>query len=381
MSSFRTRLHRRSNILEVYSERDSIHLNPVYQRISGAWDPRKKQLLIDSIINGLDLPKMYLHALIPPSKIDGHVCRYAIIDGKQRLEAIWSFMEDEFGLASDFEFFDDPGVNAAGARYSKLASDFPHLRARFDKTDLPIVTIQTDDEELVENLFSRLNEAVPLTAPEYRNALGGPLPRVFRELATDSFFQECLPFETGRHKYLDLAAKFVYITAERKFVSTKKVDLDNLVRSYKKARKENQPKASEGAVKKLEAATRSTLSRLRGFFKTKDALLANIGWITLYFHMFRLLDGADLPTRLDRSKFADFVADLTATRTNLRGIASGHVRPDVKLDPTLTEFVRLGQSSNDGSAILGRYRIVRRYFAQQFQIQLPPPEGDGAGQT
>jgi len=381
MSSFRMRPHPRSNILEVYTERGSIQRNPVYQRISGVWDLRKQQLLIDSIINGLDLPKIYLRALIPPREIEGNLYRYAVIDGKQRLEAIWSFMQDEFGLASDFEFFDDPQINAAGARYSKLATDFPRLRGRFDKTDLSIVTVQTDDEELVEDLFSRLNEAVPLTAAEYRNTLGGPLPRVFRELATHSFFQECLPFETGRHRYLDLAAKFVYITAERKFVSTKKADLDSFVRSYKKARRENLPEASQRAVKELEAATRSTLSRLRRFFGTKDALLANIGWITLYFHMFRLPDGADLPAGLARSQFEDFVADLTETRAKLRGIVSGLVSPDVQLDPILTEFVRLGQSSNDGSAILGRYRIVRRHFAEQFQIQLPPPEGNGAGQS
>jgi hypothetical protein len=375
------RPHPRSNILEVYSERERIQRNPVYQRISGVWDLRKQQLLIDSIINGLDLPKIYLHALIPQKEVDGHLYRYAIIDGKQRLEAIWSFMEDGFGLASDFEFFDDPKINAAGTRYSDLATDFPHLRARFDKTDLPIVAVQTDDEELVENLFSRLNEAVPLTAPEYRNTLGGPLPRVFRELATDSYFQECLPFETGRHRYLDLAAKFVYITAERKFVSTKKADLDNLVRFYKKVRRENRPEASQEAVSKLEATTRSTLSRMRAFFRTKDTLLANIGWITLYFHMFRLLDGAAPPPGLDRSQFEDFVAALTATRVELRRLGSGFTRPGIEPDPTLTEFVRLGQSSNDGSAILGRYRIVRRYFAQRFQIQLPPPEGEDAGQT
>lgn len=203
MSSFRMRPHPRPNIIDVFRERESIDRAPVYQRISGVWDLRKRQLFIDSIINGVDLPKIYFHELIPPRVLDGATVRYAIIDGKQRLEAIWSFIENEYPLGTRFVFFDDPGVKASGARYSELAKDNPRLSARFDRTELPIVTVQTEDEELIENLFSRLNEAVPLTAPEFRNTLGGPLPRLFRELATHGFFQDRLPFETERHRYLD----------------------------------------------------------------------------------------------------------------------------------------------------------------------------------
>ena len=55
------------------------------ERESGVWSTEKKQLFLDSLFNGFDIPKIYLHDL------RGNDPRYdfAVIDGKQRLHAIW----------------------------------------------------------------------------------------------------------------------------------------------------------------------------------------------------------------------------------------------------------------------------------------------------
>ena len=58
-----------SSSLIVYSEREAIQLDPEYQRISGIWTPEKRQLLIDSIINGFDLPKLHFDESYPLKKI------------------------------------------------------------------------------------------------------------------------------------------------------------------------------------------------------------------------------------------------------------------------------------------------------------------------
>jgi hypothetical protein len=365
---------KRNNILDVFADRKSIDRNPVYQRISGVWDLRKRQLFIDSIVNSVDIPKMYFHELMPPQRGDDQpLIRYSIIDGKQRLETIWSFMDDEFPLAPTFEFFENPKMGGAEATYSSLATHHPLLRARFDATDLPIVVVQTSDLELVEALFSRLNEAVPLTAPEYRNTLGGPLPRKFRELATEDFFQRCLPFDTGRHRYLDLAAKFFYITHRRDFVATKKADLDEFVRSFKRGREAKEASAREAVVSLLVKRTTETVRRMTEFFDEKDPLLSNVGWITLFFQLFRLMEGHRWPKGLTREQFVSFTGRLSETRAILRAITKGEL---VNKTPvaTLQQFVNLGQSSNDGAAILGRYRIVREYFEKEFAVALPSPE-------
>ena len=43
-----------------YDQRDTIDLNPPYQRRGGLWSAREKSYLIDSILNDYDIPKLYL---------------------------------------------------------------------------------------------------------------------------------------------------------------------------------------------------------------------------------------------------------------------------------------------------------------------------------
>jgi uncharacterized protein with ParB-like and HNH nuclease domain len=82
-----------STVLILYTDRASFYLDPEYQRQSDIWNLEKRQLLIDSIINGYDIPKLYFHKYPRPKKIRGNHYTYAIIDGKQRLESIWKFID------------------------------------------------------------------------------------------------------------------------------------------------------------------------------------------------------------------------------------------------------------------------------------------------
>ena len=371
MSSFEMTPHPRPNILDIYAERNSIQLFPVYQRISGVWDHRKRRLLIDSIVNGVDLPKIYFHELNPPRRNEkGEVQRYAVVDGKQRLESIFEFVEGKLSLPEDFRLFEDATVHAGNLKYDEIARQFPRLRARFDTTDLPIVVVRTDDTELIEELFSRLNEAVVLTAPEYRNTLGGPLPRLFRELATHPFFVECLPFDTGRHKYLDLAAKFVYIVQEGGFQGTKKQQLDRLVRLYREGQNKREPWAEAERVRELGDAVRALLNRMYEFFAPGDRLLGGVGWVTLFFHLFRLR--GDMVPGLDREMLSDFVDNVTRARAKTRRITQGlAVGQLTGAEQRLAHFDSHRQSPNDGSALRTRYELMRLEIRERYGIVLP----------
>ena len=196
--------------LVVYSERKEIELEPEYQRISGIWTHEKRQLLIDSLVNGFDVPKLYFHEFVPPKQKGAKKYRYAIIDGKQRLQTIWDFIDGNLPLAEDFKYLRDDNVNAGGLDYPTLAKKYPQIKARLDATPLDIVTIRTNDIELIEDMFSRLNEAVPLNAPEKRGALGGPLPPVIKKVADHAFFRRHIPFQDARYRHRDLAAKSLY---------------------------------------------------------------------------------------------------------------------------------------------------------------------------
>jgi len=175
-----------STIQSIYAEWDTLVKDPPYQRNGDVWSLEKKQLLIDSIINRYDLPKLYFH------KFDRDEVRrtgkhYAIIDGRQRLETIIKFIEDKFPLGDDFEYLEDGKVHAAGMNYSELAKSYPKIKSRFDAFSLPIVTVETDEIELIEDMFSRLNEAVPLNSAEKRRAIGGDMVKAVDDIAKLSF--------------------------------------------------------------------------------------------------------------------------------------------------------------------------------------------------
>lgn len=61
MATIRTFPFLNSTILRINSEYDVININPEYQRKGGVWTRQKKQLLIDSILNDYDIPKLYFH--------------------------------------------------------------------------------------------------------------------------------------------------------------------------------------------------------------------------------------------------------------------------------------------------------------------------------
>lgn len=225
MSYLETNPMKNSSIMWLYSERDKIQTDPDYQRNGGVWTLAKRQLLIDSILNDYDLPKIYLHEL---SNISNSEFDYAVIDGRQRLETIWQFMDDSFKLADDFGIKKNPDLRLEGKKYSQLAIDFPRVRVKFDSFILPVILVRTenDDIDLIEDMFSRLNEASPLNAAEKRNALGGVFVSCINDIANHEFFVKKVKFGNQRYQHKEVAARILLtelsIQNNGKLVDTKK---------------------------------------------------------------------------------------------------------------------------------------------------------------
>ena len=207
--------------------RSAIEADPPYQRESGAWSLDKRQLFIDSLLNGYDVPKIYLHDLrgSHPTKV------YAIVDGKQRLTTIWSFLDDGFPLAADFRIeaggnpdLPPDAVRPVGAlRFSQLDS---HWQQVLTGTWLSVVLIRDASEEDIEDLFSRLNNGEALNAAERRNALGGDMAMLIREIARRPFFGERLRFPNARYQHLVLATTLLAVEMARRAGAGELPDLD-----------------------------------------------------------------------------------------------------------------------------------------------------------
>ena len=226
----------RNNILSVYADREEIDMCPQYQRNGDIWSKEKRQLLIDSIINRYDIPKLYFH------KLDREAIRtsgkeYAVVDGRQRLEAIFDFMDGKYELAEDFQYYRDSSVDIAGLNYNDFAKKHPRIKQKFDATPLPIVAVETDDLELVEDMFSRLNEAAPLNAAEKRNAIGGDMARATTQISLNPLFTDKVKFSNKRYQHRETSVRLLFLESclrDEKIVDTKKPFLDEFTRANKR---------------------------------------------------------------------------------------------------------------------------------------------------
>lgn len=332
-----------STVWAVYRMRDRIQLDPDYQRLSGIWAPENRQLLIDTILNRFDVPKLYLHKFSAPLVKGGKSFDYAIVDGKQRLETMWNFIDGKIALAEDFEWFKDETVEAGGMTYLELGQQYPEIKADFDGFQLTVMLIETDDIEMIEEMFSRLNEAAPLTAPEKRNAYGGPIPGAVRKLAKEPFFTEKVPFPNKRYRHFDLATKFLLAEHEGQVSDTKKRRLDDFVESFAQAPRTKMPAFLKKAQANLEFMT--------PVFSDDDWLLRQVGMVMLYYHLFRVAEKGGWRTEITRKKLADFDAKRAANRAAMEKGSDG-------VDLDLIEFDRYAQSPNDGGAIRYRLRLL-----------------------
>lgn len=341
---------RGSTIWNLYRMRDRIQLDPEYQRLSDVWTLYKRQFLIDTVINDFDIPKLYLHKFREPLKKNNKSYDFAIIDGKQRLETLWSFIDGKIALADDFEYFKDASVNAASMKYTEVAQEYPDLKSQFDGFQLTVVCVETDEIEMIEEMFSRLNESAPLTAPEKRNAYGGPLPRAIRKLAAATFFKTAVPFPNKRYRHFDLATKFLYAEQQDRVVDTKKAYLDKFVESFAAQPRDKMPPF----LKRSQAI----VTKMAGVFTHPDPLLRQVGMIMLYYHLFRRANKEGWAQDVTRSKLVDF--------DRLREQNRRKAEQDLtKANYDLIEFDRYAQSPNDGYAIRFRLKVLLREVFKQ----------------
>ncbi|MEX2375373.1 MAG: DUF262 domain-containing protein [Dehalococcoidia bacterium] len=125
----------------VYGIQDRIDTNPDYQR-PAVWTRPQKQLLIDTILRNYDIPKLYWR------RTGRRPDTYDVVDGQQRLRAIWDFFAGEFNLAKDADVIEDYEI--AGLKYSELPDE---LRIRFDTYPLDVVLVEDTDEDEVREMF------------------------------------------------------------------------------------------------------------------------------------------------------------------------------------------------------------------------------------
>lgn len=351
MSYIETYPIQHATILRLYSERDEIKVDPDYQRMGGVWTKEKKQLLIDSILNNYDIPKIYFHVFSREEKREQGLS-YAIIDGKQRLEAIWDFLDGKYTLSDNFLYQDNPDFNLSALSYEDLAQQYPKVKIKFDSFVLPVIGVQTDDLDLIEDMFFRLNEAVPLNAAEKRNAIGGTMVHAIQDISMDTFFENKVKFSNTRYQYREVAARFLLIEISLqnpgKLIDTKKVYLDAMAKNYKSNR--------DDEVVEVKNKVKRILNNLKRIFSNKDELLRSQGSMVIYYLIMKIAMQTEEIDKITRRKLIDFIKMVKENR-----IIAENNYEEASYD--LLEYDRLSsQGTNDVSNIKERVRILSEYL-------------------
>ena len=160
--------------------------NHEYQR-GQVWNKFQEKMFIDSILREYPVPAIYLHEKeidIGKEKKNTH---YEIIDGQQRMEALYNYTEGGLELIDPKNsketrfpnFVKKKECPWAGERYKGLSTE---EKETILKTRIPVALIQSDDEDEVRDLFIRLQAGLPLNPQEKRDAWPGRFTEFILEI-------------------------------------------------------------------------------------------------------------------------------------------------------------------------------------------------------
>lgn len=334
------------NLIEILRS-GKVDINPDYQRLGKIWTKEKKQLLIDSIINNYDIPKIYFHYLASTSiNINDSNKLLAIIDGKQRIEAIQDFVENKFRLSDNFVFIQDPSINLKGYTYKRLQDEYPKIAFDFDDYVFDFVFIETDERERIEELFLRLNEGVPLNNAERRKSFGGFLVNYsLQEINQLDFFTSKVAFENKRLEHFDLYTKLILVEHSSDLKSFTKATLDKIIKDNKIENEE---------IKVSLNSLNQKLVSITNLFEERDQLLKSKSIIPLYYLFFFKENHDSFSNEIEYLKKFDQLRKINRKDT-----------PQNKINQVLIEFDRLNQQgANQKKSLEKRLTILNRYFEQ-----------------
>lgn len=143
---------------EEWMERGELVLTPKFQR-RDVWNPKARSYLIDTIVRGKPIPKLYMRQNVNPTT---RRTLREIVDGQQRLKTVLAFIKDGFKISrSHHETF-------GGKYFSGLDSGTQNDILKYE---FVVDLLQDVPDNEVYDVFARINTySEKLKAQELRNA-------------------------------------------------------------------------------------------------------------------------------------------------------------------------------------------------------------------
>jgi hypothetical protein len=261
----------------------------------------------------------------------------------------------------------DPTLKLGGLGYRDLKANYPRVASKFDNFGIHVMSVITDDEAKINELFVRLNNSKPLTGSEVRNAMKGPVPALIRTIAEHDFFETRVRFSKKRMQQYNVAGKLLLVEHRGRLVDTKKTHLDKFAEEAIKAENPDFSRAAD--------RVRSVLSRMTEIFAQNDVLFSSQGPATPYYWLVRNADGKeDVMIREFLVKFED------VRRARIKTEVQGS-----DLERDLATYDSMNRNTNDQGSLNARYAVLRRWF-DRFQrdrssLSIGHPGLDPAGDS
>jgi hypothetical protein len=257
---------------------------PEYQREPNLWSIEKRRLLIDSILQDIDIPKLYFNETSDRS--------LEVVDGTQRLWSIWEFIDDAYAYTSDGK--------------SRKFSELPVAqRDTIRNYELQLTIFDDAPDEYLRELFVRLQLGLLLVTGEKLHAASGAMKDfVFEKLATHRFVR-ALNLPKRRYAKETLCAQVSINSFSRAkvntFSRTRYEDLLFFFKEYEHPQGKDLQFFREQSKRIL-----TVLDDLWECFGDRARDLSNRSYILSIYLLFEGLGGS-LDSQKDKKTFVDFV--------------------------------------------------------------------------
>lgn len=187
---------------QLKSQEHKVNLNPDYQR-DHVWSKTKKMKLVASILKKFHMPELTL------AKSKNKNYEKEVVDGKQRMTAIFEFMENKIKTPND-DILKDLKIN--NKYFNELPKD---IKNDFESYPINYVLLDGTQEE-IEEQFRILQEGITLTKAEQRNSISGEIKPFIKEMLKTDYFTKTIDIlkdnKNYRKLYNQLAEQYILLS-------------------------------------------------------------------------------------------------------------------------------------------------------------------------
>ena len=332
-----------------WSDAGRLELRPDFQR-RGVWSAPARIMLMDTILSGIPMPKIFLANSIRDEKT-----YRVVIDGQQRISAILDFLRDKFSLDAPYS------GNEKGKSFSELDQE---TKNRFLSYQIDFNEAVNPTDEETREVYARVNKyTVPLNKQELRRAdFPGDFLRTVEKLALESFFDKISIFSHAtRRRYGDVEYVSELLAAMIGGIQDKKKTLDDFYIKYTDWNKKHRKEITDRFYKvlnEIDLIFRNSLDISETRFRQKAdfyTLFIAIDELVSEGHTIKDKDVAPLCRDFDILEF--------------------HIRPESDTDICREYAIKCVSQANSASSRRWRHNFLRSILAGTYIGTLPDEIG------